>query len=156
MVFKRSSKPSDLTWSSSTVMTICPPQAVDLDDFQRRLQQVPPLDRPADEFAPVPHVGAFRELPLAEIDEAMAKLEAAHAEAKARHQAARDLIMRIRQDELELLERARKATELHSEAFAAMTKGIAALYEPPPAEPPPLNLDRREGEGRDEKQGEAA
>ena len=118
--------------------------AVDFDDLAERMRKVPPLERPANEFAPrraappqaveraIAHIETFTIMGerLQEVDRIMAELDSEYLATKQRHQSIRDCIMRVHADELELIERSRKVTQVQRELFSQMEDKIKAVYQP--------------------------
>lgn len=121
-------------------------EPVDLDEqlgktLTDRLRSVPPLERPAAEFAPpraapqrvedaIEHIESFLALPLKEIDDALAAENAEHQATIALGQQIRDTIMAVRNDYLAQIARRRALTQIAKETFATLADKVAALDEP--------------------------
>lgn len=119
---------------------------VDLDEqmaetLTERLRSVPPLERPADEFAPqrsapqrieeaIEQIESFLALPLKEIDETEAALKAEYEDTMAKGQEIRNIIMVVRKDYLAQIERGRKVASIAKETFATLAQKVAALDAP--------------------------
>lgn len=110
-------------------------------DFER-LRDAPPLERPANEFAPNPvremtraveTIERFGALPLKELDTALDKLRDEVAELEEYGQKARDIIMTVRSDYLKRLEKAQQVANLTRQSLAKLAEDCAAIDAPPPA-----------------------
>lgn len=115
--------------------------AVDLDQgmadtLTDRLRRVPPLDRPAHEFAPqriekaIEHIESFTALPMKSIDETLAELTAEYNATLAMGQTIRDTMMAVRIDYLAQIEKQKKFMSVAKETFAALAQKVAALDAP--------------------------
>lgn len=112
---------------------------VDMDELADRLRAVPPLERPADEFAPkieevVEHIESFLGLPLKQLDDELHALEVEHKAVMDEGQRARDLFVSFRDKYLAQIERRRALTRIAKESFARLAKECAELDEPKQAE----------------------
>jgi len=119
-------------------------EPMDLDQgFAEALRKDPPMRRPPEEFAPNPARAAeraietieeFGALPLKQIDEQLTALRAEMAGAEKLGQTIRDMIMQIRQDYLDKLERSHKVAKLTQASFAKLAEEFAAIDAQPAAE----------------------
>jgi len=115
-------------------------EPMDLDQgFAEALRKDPPMGRPVSEFAPNPAreveraiqtVEKFGALPLKEIDDKLEALRADMRETEALGQTIRNLIMEVRQDYLDRLEKSRKVAELTRTSFAKLAEQCADITDP--------------------------